>query len=111
LAYGSERDWKELSKAEQDDLLTQDEVLRRKGALMGAVETTVTTVRAWTGVPETVNRPFAELKVPLAGFSVIEAGTVEEVVSLVAQTPCARAKGAIEIRPITVLNDEQWKAR
>ena len=36
---------------------------------------------------------------PLAGFSIIEAETIEEVIQLVANTPCARARGAIEIRP------------
>jgi hypothetical protein len=36
---------------------------------------------------------------PLVGFSVIEASSIEEVIELVAGTPCARAKGYIEIRP------------
>ena len=49
LAYGSEKDWKELTEQEQDALLAQDEVIRKRGALMAAVETTVTTVRAWDG--------------------------------------------------------------
>jgi hypothetical protein len=38
-------------------------------------------------------------ELPLAGFSVIEAQDVEEVVRLVSNTPCARARGVIEIRP------------
>jgi hypothetical protein len=45
-------------------------------------------------------------KVPLTGFSIIEANNEEEVARLVAGTPCARAKGAIEIRPILAINDE-----
>lgn len=110
LAYGSETDWSELSKAEQDMLLAQDELLRQRGALMGAVKTEVTTVRAWSGVPEAANQPFAKLEAPLAGFSIIEADTLADAVKLVANTPCARAKGAIEIRPILILNAEEWKA-
>jgi ketosteroid isomerase-like protein len=30
---------------------------------------------------------------------------VNEVINLVAQTPCARAKGAIEVRPVLTIND------
>ncbi len=37
--------------------------------------------------------------------SIIEAADLDEVIRLVAGTPCARAKGAIEIRPITAIND------
>jgi hypothetical protein len=110
LAYGSEKDWKALSKGEQDALLAQDEALRQRGTLMGAVETKAITVRAWDGVPHVANQAFAELSVPLAGFSIIEADNLDEVVGLVAKTPCARAKGAIEIRPIMFLNEEEWKA-
>jgi len=105
LAYGDEKDWNALSKAEQDALLAQDEAIRTRGALMAAVETTVTTVRAWDGVPTTTNSAVADTKLPLAGFSIIEAADLDEVIQLVARAPCARAKGAIEIRPITAIND------
>ena len=72
---------------------------------MGAVETTVTTVRAWDGMPTTTDGAFAGSRVPLAGLCIIEAADLNEVVQLVARTPCARAKGAIEVRPITEIND------
>jgi YCII-related domain/SnoaL-like domain len=72
---------------------------------MAAVQTTVTTVRAWDGKPTTTDGAFADSKAPLAGFSIIEAADLDEVIRLVAGTPCARAKGAIEIRPIMAIND------
>lgn len=109
LAYGAEADWKVLTDEEQDELLAQDEVIREKGALMAAVETTVVTVRAWDGKPTTTTAAFADSKVPLAGFSIIEAADLDEVIRLVADTPCARAKGAIEIRPIIEINDFEVK--
>jgi hypothetical protein len=40
-----------------------------------------------------------------------DAADVNEVIRLVAGTPCARAKGAIEIRPITVINDDGLRPR
>lgn len=67
-------------------------------------------MRAWNGTPEVAEGGVSDLKAPLAGFSVIEAADVSEVIELVAKTPCARAKGAIEIRPIMFINDEQWRS-
>ena len=69
LAYGDEKDWNVLTKKEQDEMLAQDEVLRKRGALMAAVQTTTTTVRAWAGKPTTTDGAFADSEVPLAGFS------------------------------------------
>jgi hypothetical protein len=104
LAYGDEQDWKALTKSEQDELLAQDEVLRRRGDLVAAVQPTATTVRAWDGTPATTDGAFADSRLPLAGFSIIEAADLNEAVGLVARTPCARAKGAVEVRPIAVIN-------
>lgn len=100
LAYGAEQDWLELTQQEQDALLAQDEIIRNRGNFMAAVEPTVTTVTAWDGSPTTTSSSFATSRLPLAGFSIIEAADIHEVVALVAKTPCARAKGAIEIRPL-----------
>ena len=109
LAYGAEKDWKALTKEEQDSLLAMDEVLRKRGVVMGALQTEVTTVRAWDGIPTTTVDAFAYSRVPLAGFSIIEADDMNEVIRLVAGTPCARANGAIEIRRITAINDAGLK--
>jgi hypothetical protein len=101
LACGGEKDWNAPSKNEQD------EVIRKRGALMGAMGTAVTTVRAWDGKPAMTDGAFANSRAPLAGFSIIEAADLDEVIQLVAQTPCARATGAIEIRPISAFNDAE----
>jgi hypothetical protein len=105
LAYGAEEDWKKLSKAEQDALLAQDEVLRRRGALVAAVEPAPVTVRAWDGTAHVTRGAFAGSAVPLAGFGVIEAADLDEAIALVKDTPCARAGGAVELRPIMAIND------
>jgi hypothetical protein len=105
LAYGDGNDWRALSTGEQDALLAQDELLRRRGDLVAAVATTATTVRAWDGTPAITDGAFADSPVPLAGFCIIEAADLGEAIRLVAQTPCARAKGAVELRPISAIND------
>src|SRR5919107_2291347 len=105
LAYGDANDWKALTKDEQDELLAQDDVLRQRGDLVAAVETTATIVRAWDGRPTTSDGSFASSRIPLAGFSIIEADDEDEVIELVADTPCARAGGVVEVRPIAEIND------
>ena len=106
LAYGGEADWKELSKQEQTDVLAQDDVLKKRGDYLAAVQTNLTTVTNWNGDLKTNEESFARPALPLAGFSIIEANSLDEVVQLVANTPCARAKGAIEIRQFLDFGDK-----
>ena len=99
LAYGDEDGWNALSETEKREVLAHDAVIRDRGNLMSAVRTEVTTVKNWEGNLEVTQEPYARHRLPLAGFSVIEAENVLEVVDLVSGTPCARARGFIEIRP------------
>lgn len=99
LAYGDEDGWNSLSAAEKDEALANDAAISLRGSLMAPVKTEVKTVSNWGRKLEVVDRSYSgEDKLPLAGFSVIEAETVEAVIELVAETPCARANGYIEIR-------------
>jgi hypothetical protein len=99
LAYGDESGWKSLSKEKQDEVLAADERIRQRGNFMSIVLPS-TVVRAWDGTPKTSPGPFAKGDVPLAGFSIIEAHDLEEAVAMVSKTPCAVAKGAIEVWPL-----------
>jgi hypothetical protein len=105
LAYGDEAGWKQLGEAEKKELLAADEVIRGRGNLVSAVRQEVHTVRNWNRELVVTQQPYARHDLPLAGFSVIEAASVDEVVALVAQTPCARAGGYIEIRPFWNLQE------
>ena len=44
--------------------------------------------------------PFATADLPVAGFSLIEADTLEEAVAIAAQAPCAVADGVVEVWPV-----------
>jgi hypothetical protein len=37
---------------------------------------------------------------PVAGFAIIEAATIEEAAQLVSKTPCAVAHGVVEVWPL-----------
>ncbi len=109
LAYGHERDWQALGKREQDELLVQDQALRDRGDLVAALAGAPTTVRAWDGAAQATEGPFGVAPLPLAGFGIVEAADLDEAVRLVANTPCARARGAVELRPIAMMNLPDWK--
>jgi len=97
LAFGDEEGWSSLTDDEKAEALAQDAVVRSRGAIMSAVRPQVTSVRNWDRQLEVSNQAHGT-SLPLAGFSIIEAETIDEVVEMVANTPCARAKGVIEIR-------------
>jgi hypothetical protein len=44
--------------------------------------------------------PFLRSELPVAGFAVIEADSLDEAVALVAKTPCAVAQGVVEVWPL-----------
>ncbi|MGE0825402.1 MAG: YciI family protein [Candidatus Binatia bacterium] len=97
LAYGDEEGWNSLSEDEKREVLAQDAVIRDRGHLMSALQTKVTSVRNWKRNLEVTEGPSAQVELPLAGYSVIEAEILNDVIALVANTPCARAQGVIEI--------------
>ncbi|MEO5799236.1 MAG: hypothetical protein ABIZ70_10145, partial [Gemmatimonadales bacterium] len=88
-----------LGEEEKREVLANDKVIRDRGDFMSAVQLGVTSVRNWDRHLQVTTGASEHGGLPLAGFSVIEAANVEEVVELVSNTPCARARGVIEIRP------------
>ena len=49
---------------------------------------------------DVAGEPFLRSDLPVAGFAVIEAATLEEAVGLVSKTPCAVAHGVVEVWPL-----------
>jgi len=105
LAYGDEAGWNTLSEDEKREALAHDAVIRERGNLVTGVRTAVTSVRNWEHNLEVTEEPHVQHQLPLAGFSVIEAKSLDELIELVSNTPCAVAKGVIEIRQFRELED------
>jgi hypothetical protein len=104
LAYGDEDGWNSLNEDEKTEVLSNDKVIRDRGNIMSALRPKVTLVRNWDKKLEIKEESYAKHYLPLAGFSLIEAESLNEGIELVSNTPCARAKGVIEIRPFWGLN-------
>ena len=80
LAYGDEAGWNSLSEDEKQEVLSHDEVIRKRGNLMSAVRPTVTSVRNRDKQLVIRGEAYAKHDLPLAGFSVIEAESLDELV-------------------------------
>ena len=95
---GDDEKWNSLSKSAQKELRDQDDFLRSKGNAAAAFQPAMT---LWLthGNVRTINGPLGLLKILLAGFYILDAKDIDEVIGLLSKKPCAHA-GAAEIRLI-----------
>ena len=110
LVYESEADQavREEDGAAQGEVYaayrTYTEALIKAGKFRGAealeLPHTATTVTARPGQPlEIQDGPYADTKDQLAGFYLIDAGSLDEAIAWAAQCPAAQT-GRVEIRPV-----------
>ena len=78
----------------------------REGILLGVERlkptSTATTIRMKSGLPITIDGPFAETREHLAGYYILECRDLDEAIEWGRRIPtvCQGAEGCIEIRPI-----------
>lgn len=100
IGYGDRAGYERTDPSIRDEAHQHDERLRADGALMGIAGQPVQ-VRNHDGAGvSTTEGSFLRADLPIAGFAVIEASTLEEAVSLVSNTPCAVAHGVVEVWPL-----------
>lgn len=98
IGYGDREGYDRTDRAVRDAAHAHDARLREQGVEMGVAGTPVQ-VRNHTGV-SVENGPFMTSAMPVAGFAIIEADTLEQAVELVSKTPCAVAHGVVEVWPL-----------
>src|ERR1700729_1995987 len=100
IGYGDRAGYDRTDLAVLDAAHRHDERLLSNGALMGIAGRPVQ-VRNHDGTGvERVEGPFLSSELPVAGFAVIEASSLEEAVSLASKSPCAVAHGVVEVWPL-----------
>jgi hypothetical protein len=100
IGYGDQAGYEKATPATRDEAHRHDAELRARGALVGVAGTPVQ-VRNHDGAGViTTDRAFMRADLPVAGFAVIEATSIEEAVELASQTPCAVAYGVVEVWPL-----------
>jgi hypothetical protein len=100
IGYGDRAGYDRTDPKVRDAAHQHDARLRAEGALMGiAGEPVQVRNHDGTGV-DTIEGPFLRSDLPIAGFAIIEAATLQEAVSLASKTPCAVAHGVVEVWPL-----------
>jgi hypothetical protein len=100
IGYGDRAGYDRTPQAIRDTAHAHDEMLQKRGVLMGIAGTPVQ-VRNHEGENvQTKVGAFLVSPLPVAGFAIIEAPSMAEAVRLVSQTPCAIAYGVVEVWPL-----------
>lgn len=100
IGYGDREGYDRTDPDVRDAAHAHDEWLRGAGALMGVAGDPVQVRNHDAAGIETADGPFLRAPLPVAGFAVIEAGSLAEAVELVSPTPCAVAHGVVEVWPL-----------
>jgi hypothetical protein len=100
IGYGDETGYQRTPPDLRDAAHAHDDRLVEGGAVMGIAGTPVQVRNPeGTGIITTTGA-FARADLPVAGFAVIEADTLEEAVALVAGSPCSITHGVVEVWPL-----------
>lgn len=100
IGYGDRAGYDGTDPSVRQAAHERDERLRADGALMGIAGTPVQVRNHDAAGADTTEGPFLHSDLPVAGFAVIEASSIEEAVGLVSMTPCAVAHGVVEVWPL-----------
>ena len=99
IGYGDREGYERTAPALRDAAHAHDERLRGRGVTMGIAGAPVQVRNHDDAGPTTADGPFMSSALPVAGFAVIEAASLEEAIEMVASTPCAVAHGVVEVWP------------
>jgi hypothetical protein len=100
IGYGDRGGYEQTDPSVRDAAHAHDARLRADGVLMGIAGEPVQ-VRNHDGAGiRTTTGPFMRADLPVAGFAIIEAASAEAAAQLVSATPCAVARGVVEVWPL-----------
>jgi hypothetical protein len=100
IGYGDREGYDRTDPAVRDAAHAHDARLGRAGAVIGAVGAPVMVRNPDGAGVRTEKGPFLQSSLPVAGFALIDAASIEEAVEIVSQTPCAVAHGVVEVWPL-----------
>jgi hypothetical protein len=100
IGYGDEAGYNRTGRPVRDAAHAHDERLRRDGVLMGIADKPVQVRNPDAAGVSTTEGPFLTAPLPVAGFAVIEAESLQAAIDMVSKTPCAVAHGLVEVWPL-----------
>jgi hypothetical protein len=100
IGYGDSAGYERTAPEVRDAAHAHDARLRDAGAVMGIAGRPVQVRNHDAAGARTTGGPFMSSQLPVAGFALIEAPTLEDAIEMVSQTPCAVAQGVVEVWPL-----------
>jgi hypothetical protein len=100
IGYGDAAGYERASPELRADAHAHDALLVERGAIVGIAGPPVQVRNHEGSGTRTEDGPYLQSELPVAGIALIEAGSLEEAIDLVAKTPCAVAYGVVEVWPL-----------
>jgi hypothetical protein len=100
IGYGDQAGHDQTDQSVRDAAHAHDAQLRRMGATMGVAGAPVQVRNHDAAGVSAQQGPFLSSSLPVAGFALIEAASLSEAVELVSKSPCAVARGVVEVWPL-----------
>jgi len=99
IGYGDREGYERTSESVRKAAHANDESLVKRGAVVGIAGAPVQVRNPEASGVRTQPGPFMSSALPVAGFAVVEAESIEHAIQLVSQSPCAVAHGVVEVWP------------
>ena len=100
IGYGDEKGYDRTDPAVRDAAHAHDAMLQAAGAVMGIAGIPTQVRNTDARKVDTQIGPFLSAPLPIAGFAVLDAASLEEAIDMVSKTPCAVAHGVVEVWPL-----------
>jgi len=100
IGYGDEAGYNRTPADVRDAAHQHDAHLRESGAIIGIAGRPVQVRNPGGEGVQTNSGPFMRSDLPIAGFALIEAASIEDAIDQVSKTPCAVAYGVVEVWPL-----------
>lgn len=101
IGYGDQAGYDATAQETRDAAHAHDDRMVAGGAIAGIAGTPVQVRNHDAGGVVTEDGQFMNASLPVAGFGLIEADTIEDAVMMAAGTPCAVAQGVVEVWPLS----------
>ncbi len=100
IGYGDRAGYERTDPAVRDAAHVHDAQLREDGVVMGMAGPPVLVQNHDAAGVQTSAGPFMRSNLPIAGFAIIEAASLEDAVRVASHAPCAVAQGVVEVWPL-----------
>lgn len=106
IGYGDREGYDRTAPDVRDAAHAHDARLRSTGVVMGIAGAPVQVRNHDAAGVDTAAGAFMRAPMPVAGFAVIEADSLDDAIEIASRTPCAVAQGVVEVWPLEQAPEE-----